>query len=239
LSRIGGLGLVAIASGLLAAPALGGVAAGPRGVDELTRVSCGGSFPLEALDNPKGAKREDHPSAAGLRRLIRHPGGIIPLRKRGWRLVKRNDRIARYLAGDGPRYESVTLERRRDPARPWDFSSSTYDCVPERVRGGLTPGHWRLAPASGDPAPGDTELEVLVHEHACASGRRPDGRVLAPSVSFRAGEVAVAYYVRPLRGVQTCPGAPPAKKTLHLSQPLGDRSLVDGGNLKEPVRFSP
>jgi hypothetical protein len=39
------------------------------------------------------------------------------------------------------------------------------------------------------------------------------------------------FAVRPLPGGQDCPSNPPTRVTIDLGQPLGDRTLLDGGRL--------
>ena len=46
--------------------------------------------------------------------------------------------------------------------------------------------------------------------------------------SYGADEVIVSIYVEPLQGDQECPGNPPARFTVELREPLGDRQLIDG-----------
>ncbi|HZQ83298.1 MAG TPA: hypothetical protein VFA83_00595, partial [Acidimicrobiales bacterium] len=57
----------------------------------------------------------------------------------------------------------------------------------------------------------------------------------SPEISYGATDVKVSYYARPIsvrKGeAVTCPGVAPDHVTLHLSQPLGSRALLDGSTL--------
>ena len=70
------------------------------------------------------------------------------------------------------------------------------------------------------------------------SGRPADGRIVGPDVAGVNDLVLVTFAVRPLGGdFQTCPSSPASRVTADLGEPLGTRTLLDGGALppREPV----
>ncbi|WP_432497829.1 hypothetical protein [Kineococcus auxinigenes] len=85
---------------------------------------------------------------------------------------------------------------------------------------------WRLAQ---EPDPQDVSVSVLVSERACSSGRTAEGRIQEPEVEYRREEVVITVRVDALDGANSCPGAPETPFTVELSEPIGTRALVDGG----------
>lgn len=73
-----------------------------------------------------------------------------------------------------------------------------------------------------------TVIRGLLVESSCAGGQSPDGRVLEPTVEYRADVVVVTYSVTPRPGGQDCQGNPEFAVVLTLSEPLGGRALLDG-----------
>ncbi len=94
---------------------------------------------------------------------------------------------------------------------------------------------WALDPAFRSPGASSTDLHILVWERACSSGRPTTGRMSAPLVEYEATSVTIRIGVRPMTDsqLQTCPGPPGTPAIVRLGQPLGDRTLLDGG--RSPV----
>ena len=86
-------------------------------------------------------------------------------------------------------------------------------------------GSWRLAE---QPEPADTTLSVLVAERACSSGRTAEGRIQEPEVDYGPDAVVITLRVDSVGGANTCPGVETAF-VVELSEPIGTRALVDGG----------
>lgn len=76
-------------------------------------------------------------------------------------------------------------------------------------------------------------VPLLVEERECASGMRADGRIQA-AVEELAREVRITVSVRRLAGGQDCQGNPLTPVTVTLSEPLGDRRLIDGATGAPP-----
>jgi hypothetical protein len=99
------------------------------------------------------------------------------------------------------------------------------------------PATWTFAPGE-QIGPDTTAFTAMVTEQVCASGRSSVGRIVGPQVDYVDDtSVVVTFRVRPLAGGQDCPGNPPAAVTVRLEEPLGDRTLLDGG--REPPAEPP
>lgn len=77
------------------------------------------------------------------------------------------------------------------------------------------------------PAPGDTSVDLLVHERGCASGESAKGRIELVELTETADQVQLQIGVRPREGDNNCLPNPPTPFTITLSRPLGDREIVD------------
>lgn len=82
----------------------------------------------------------------------------------------------------------------------------------------------RLDP-SNEPTSSTQTLALLVTERACASGRLPEGRAVAPIVFESPGAVDVLVLVEESRGDVDCPGNPSFPLEVELDVPLGDRTI--------------
>lgn len=80
-------------------------------------------------------------------------------------------------------------------------------------------------------APETTEIKGFVMETACASGQSPEGRVNDPVIEYGAESVTVTFtIVSPPGDAQDCPSNPEFPVTVTLTEPLGERELLDGGS---------
>lgn len=98
---------------------------------------------------------------------------------------------------------------------------------------GFGPATWALDPTFPPPAADSTELHVLVWETACSSGRLATGRMSAPLLDFAESTVTITIQVRGVTGNQECPLPQGTPNTVRLTEPLGARTLLDGG--RDPV----
>lgn len=88
---------------------------------------------------------------------------------------------------------------------------------------------WTFAPGQQIGAD-TTEFTAMVTERTCASGRSSEGRIVGPQVDYVDDtSVVVTFSVRPLDGMQECPGNPATAVVVRLEESLGDRRLLDGG----------
>ena len=186
---------------------------------------------LPALfDKPGTAEQEDHPSAAALRDFLASDSfgmGFLP--DAGWWLVQRDDRKAQYIArlpdGNETPFGNVTLQL---TAGGWAFAGGGT-CRPLAVLNGLSPAIWVLAPGLAEPDRNTVEFSALVSEWACSGGEPVGPRLLDPSITYTDDAVLILFAARPHQGLSTCPGIPPSATAVRLSEPLGDRRLLDAG----------
>ena len=82
------------------------------------------------------------------------------------------------------------------------------------------------------PTPDSTVLHLLITERDCNSGQDALGRVELVSIDEDATSVSLVVGVRPSGG-GTCPSNPPTPFEVTLTEPLGERSILDAA-LAEP-----
>jgi hypothetical protein len=175
----------------------------------------------------------DTPWATALRDYLREQQRIEEVRTSSdidsiphpWVLVGSTQSVAEFVA--------ITVDGSLVFARVIDDGGWRVDgfgpCKPRFVEGqGLGAAEWVLAP--NPPLGPDTQtVDVLVTERACTGSQSADGRIVGPDEFFLTDAVVLVFAVNPLPpGVYSCPGNPPSLVTVTLSEPLGDRRLVDG-----------
>jgi hypothetical protein len=108
------------------------------------------------------------------------------------------------------------------------------DCNPAVVLSAdYGPATWTLD--DHDPAPGTdtTVLDLLVWEQACSGGLPTTGRMSAV-IDDAPDSVTITIGVRPLDlapgTALDCIGPPGTPVTVTLAEPLGQRTLLDGGH---------
>ena len=77
------------------------------------------------------------------------------------------------------------------------------------------------------PDPLSREVRLLVTEETCNSGMDAEGRIEVVSLEETDDGVRLVLGVRPREGGQTCPSNPSTPFTLTLTEPLGERQIVD------------
>ncbi len=107
----------------------------------------------------------------------------------------------------------------------------TVPAPPDPPATGAGAATWWVDPTLIPLAPETTTVNGFVMETACASGESPDGRVNEPVVEYGAETVTVTFTVTPRPGgFQDCPSNPEFPVEIKLSEPLGERTLLDGGS---------
>lgn len=143
-------------------------------------------------------------------------------------LVRELDQPVDNVGGDVRTHASRTLELITDSGNVPDgwLLTSAGPCAQRLVTDGdLGDADLMLAET---PSPGDTVVELRVVERRCASGQSAEGRIELVELTETADEVRLRIGVRPPEGSQqTCPGNPSTPFTVELSEPLGDRQIVD------------
>lgn len=108
------------------------------------------------------------------------------------------------------------------------------DAPTTEVEARVGPAAWWLDPTAEAPTAASTTIAAVVLEESCASGRSPEGRVELPAMELTGSDVIVTFSIRRLPGGQDCQGNAPFKVTFELPEPLGNRTLYDGG--EDPPR---
>lgn len=204
-------------------------------VADAATVNCGGSVydPSALADAPPASSLPDGPAGA-----VDDVGAQAFDPSQDWKVVHHSDDrvdLVRELdepfdtgEGDVRTHESRTLERITAginvPDGTWLLTSAA-PCT-QRLTTDDDLGEADLTLAD-TPAPGDTSVDVLVHERACASGRSAEGRIQLVELNETAEQVQLRIGVRPPDGDHTCQGSPPTPFTVELNGPLGDREIID------------
>jgi hypothetical protein len=101
----------------------------------------------------------------------------------------------------------------------------------EQIEGRVGPAAWWVDPAAPPPAADATTIHALIRERACASGRSPEDRVVAPTIFSSEDAILVSVFVRQPNGPQDCPGNPAVPLAITLREPVGGRRLLDGSEI--------
>lgn len=218
--------------------AIGSPAASPMAPAEVL-ISCGGGDAYRGLgiDAPAGARIQQTPEAAELRRAIRRYredlGGAS-----GWRIAGRTDDEVLFLGQrtdiDPPSWVSVVVRRTGEDWR----STSWGGCDPRiRISQDLGPADWWLDRAVPTPDAGTTQIQAFVMEIRCSGGGTAEGRIAEPLIVATPVTVTITIGVRPMEGDVDCEANQPTPYTITLPEPLGERQLLDGGHTPpiEPV----
>ena len=146
----------------------------------------------------------------------------------GWLRVAANRDNVLFLAPSrlpDARFAMVVLRQTNG-----DWAPEAWGGCEPVVRGGSTfPAQWALVSRANGEA---TSFEVWIRPTDCATGQPLGDRLLPPIVNYGDTSVTVTWQtaavVRNSQAV-ACPAEVPARTTLVLSQPLGERELLDGG----------
>ena len=218
--------------------ATGGVPAGPLStIDPAALASpeltCGiddSRFPPDALAGP-GQELAPDAAAAALREfLLTEPAPEFPFPRAGWHRVSQTAERELFVAstpGDPP-WLAVAFTR---PAGGWVVDAYGACALSVALPGGIGLADWWVDPDAPPPTPQSTTVAVQLMERACAGGQPPDGRVLAPVVVYRPDAIVVTIAVASIPGDSDCQGNPSVPFTIQLSEPLRDRTLLDGGTV--------
>jgi len=206
----------------------GGGAIGPEWVTR-PALTCGDPkrlFPPEALAGPGLAELGLDPAEDLLRATIADAPPETPFPASGWHRVV-----------DNP--EGVTFVARGDETTPWwqvtvgllggTLQATEYGQCSLGIAApdGVSLATWWLDPAGPPITSESTELAILLRERDCASGKPPEGRVLAPTIVTTADSFEVVIGIRRQLTVQDCQGNPAYPMRLVLPEPIGSRGLFD------------
>lgn len=198
----------------------------PAGGESAASCNGGETFPVAALDGPDVSALPG-PEFEALRREIAlfPPNDLeFPVVEK-WRLVSRRA-DALLFVGDSDRGLFYLLLEPRDGR--WQ-ASGFGDCGLHLV---IAPdvgaAEWWLDPRRQPPTQDSTVLEILVMEQACASGSYASGRISSPVVLAAHDTITITMGVRRVGGAAWCPANPATPAVLILSEPVGERQLLDG-----------
>lgn len=204
-------------------------------------LSCGiddSHFPPAALDGP-GAELAPDAAAAALREfLLSEPAPEFPFPRAGWhRVIQTADRELFVVSTPGdPPWLAVAFTQ---TAGAWVLDAYGACSLSVALPGGIGLADWWLDPAAPPPTPQSTTIAVQLLERACAGGEPPDGRVLAPVVVYRPDAVVVTIAIASIAGDSDCEGNPSVPFTIHLTEPIRDRMLLDGGTVPPRLPAAP
>jgi hypothetical protein len=91
----------------------------------------------------------------------------------------------------------------------------------------LATANWKLS-AEAHPTVRSTQMSVLVFDPDCSVGLRDPGQVQDPIITYTYEAITVTFPVLKVRRPE-CAAKSAVPMTIHLSEPLGDRQLIDGG----------
>jgi hypothetical protein len=197
---------------------------------ERPMYTCGGDerFPPEVIVGQGTAESEDGLAGDALRAFLASPDGIgFPAM--GWHRAFETQTQVVFVAPGNDESPWMMVSFSAGPTGTrldrWGTCAATI-ALPDTVGNAA----WWIDPNGGPIDAGATTIPALIRERACAGGRSPEGRVLEPVVSFTDDAVIVVFGVASQDGPQTCPSNPAFSVTIELSEPLGDRVLLDGGS---------
>lgn len=197
------------------------------------QLHCGPPFGSDVFKTAPGAEEADSPPAQALRKfLAEDPDGQKFLPRSGYRLLYEGrptpsyPQTTSFAAGEPPNLQQVELRLTDGSWKVAGFGG----CKTRPYRENLVNGNWALDPDAPPPVPESTLLHVLANDIQCAGGASPHDRMGPPEVEYLSDVIIITFWAETLpAGTYTCPGHPPVKRTVTLTEPLGARRLLDGG----------
>lgn len=228
---------------LLVLASLLAACAGPTPTLAPKLATCGGrTFPVSGLDAPTGEEKQTGPEFDALRAaLLDSTNGVAHQGPFTWRLAGRDDRGAVFLANTQPAGPPAWLMVEVVAGSSGWHAVATGGCnLLAVIPADLKPATWSLDPAFPVPAPGTTDLHVLVWGYACNGGAQLTGQIAEPLIEYSPTSITITIGLRPpaAKGPSTCPGGPGTPDVVHLAEPLGPRTLLDGIHVP-PARPTP
>jgi hypothetical protein len=196
------------------------------------------TFSPEGLAGP-GAELAPDAAAAALREfLLTEPTPEYPFPRTGWHRVVETADHQLFLASTpvDPPWLAVAFVR---SGGTWVIDSYGPCTLFVALPGGIGLAEWWVDPVAAPPTPGSTSIPIQLMELACAGGKPPAGRVLAPVIAYRPDAVVITIPIAKLPGGSDCPGNPSVPLAVELTEPLRDRVLLDGGTVPPRVPVAP
>jgi hypothetical protein len=192
------------------------------------RYACGEvPFDPAVLAQPGGAENGADPVATALREHLAEGGlesDMLP--DTGWILVGATPIRAEFVAPDpAGGYAFVSVE---SSGGAWEVGG-WGGCRPHAVLPGRSLASWLFDPAAALPDEDSTRFAALVTELACTGSTEMGARLQPPTIVYGETDVIVIFSALPLGGdAHDCAGNPSTPVVVELSEPLGDRLLLDG-----------
>lgn len=186
--------------------------------------SCGGEATFTSQDIEEGPEPSDEILGALQKLRQTMDGAMLP--EDGWTVVSGDGRTTTLLAPLHDSFASATFVKEGQGWQPAGWG----DCTPRLVQEDKSVLRWAFTDGSHPPDPDSTELEVLVTEVQCSSGRDIEG-LIEPRVVYEETRIEVMLLAPDLstgkNEAYTCLGTPPTEYTLELEEPVGDREVID------------
>lgn len=96
------------------------------------------------------------------------------------------------------------------------------------------PVAWTIA-GGLTPSAESRSVVLELHDDRCASGVRAADRLRPARVVYGQRTVTITLTAELSGEYHTCPAPFPDNATIHLTEPLGSRALVDGSGLRSPA----
>jgi len=183
-------------------------------------------FPPEALAGPGLAELGLDPATSVLRSVIAEAPPETPFPASGWhRVVDNPEGVTFVAAGDAETpWVMVTVGPQGGTLQATEYGQCILGIA---APDGVSLATWWLDPDGPPITPEATELAILLRERNCASGKPPEGRVLAPTIVTTADSFEVVIGIRRQLTGQDCQGNPAYPMQLVLPEPIGSRGLLD------------
>ena len=197
------------------------------------------AFTIEDIENAPAANARGDPARDLLLTLLDEQAGIeesvLPVD--GWlRVVDTSEEVvllAETPGGAAPYAVVHVVPGNVGAITENGWAVDSYGaCTPRpEVADDVSVAQWWVDPGAEPIGPESERILAQVHELACASGESADGRILAPTIAYGTDDVTVTVIVESVEGFAECPGNPLTPYLIELDEPLGDRVLLDGGQV--------
>lgn len=184
---------------------------------------CGGgdTFSPQEIEEGPGPSREILDALHDLRQTM--DGAMLP--EDGWTVVSESGSGVTLLASAEGRghvdFAVASFDKEGDRWQPAGWG----DCTPRLALLGKSVLRWAFTETSHPPPPDATELDVLVTEVECSSGRELEG-LIEPEITYAENRIEVVLTAPGGIG-GNCIGTAPTGYTLELEEPVGEREVVD------------
>ena len=148
----------------------------------------------------------------------------------GWRELAREEDEVLFGYGAPPTLHTAAV---RHEGRHWTCVGVGSTRTVRAARGRIRASSWRLDPTY-ELTVEDTDLRLLVSEQSIAGGKRAHGRIQAPDVHRTDEILLLRLFVTPDIGFKTRGANPETPVIVRLSEPVGDRELLDGAVIWSP-----